>query len=171
MRITALLLAAAAALPGQAAELPQPEIDRPDAAPQAIGAAHTLRTIPEACARIQGVFTGQADDPYAFSVVRTGARCQPRAALVDAAKVKPTPAHGWIFNDLIRVPSAACPSRTAVVKVWRKPAAASEAPQLDGQGAARVYLDDAGQPATAERLAAIPQFAVAMTVEGEACGE
>ena len=60
MRIThAALLACTAALasvatfvaaPARAAE-PVPEITRGAVAPQAIGAAHTLRQIPEACAR------------------------------------------------------------------------------------------------------------------------
>src|SRR5690606_38139983 len=82
-----------------------PEIVRPAAAPQPTGAVHTLRQIPEACARIEGVFTGDADGPYRFSVVQTSPACQPRARLVDAAKARPSEADGWIFHDLIRVPN------------------------------------------------------------------
>ena len=50
---------AAAALPASAAD-PAPEIQRPLGTAQAVGAAHTLRSIPEACARLEGVFTGDA---------------------------------------------------------------------------------------------------------------
>ena len=81
----ALLLSA----PAFAAD-PAPEITRPAGTPQANGVVHTLRQIPEACARIEGVFTGQAADPYKFSVVRTSPNCQPRARFVDAAKAKPS---------------------------------------------------------------------------------
>lgn len=170
MRLSPLLLAlfalpALAAGPRPGTE--RPEIERPDATPQAVGARHTLRTIPEACARIEGEFTGRAADPYAFSVVRTGARCQPRARLVDAEKVRPETKAGWIFNDRIRVPSAGCPSQAAVVEVWLKPAASAR-PTLDAQGSARVYLQDA-QHAGAGGLGPIPLFAVSMSVEGEPC--
>jgi hypothetical protein len=51
-----------------------------------VGAAHTLRQIPEACARLEGVFTGDAAEPYRFSAVRTSEQCQPRARFVDYAK-------------------------------------------------------------------------------------
>ena len=47
-----LLLLALAAAPLAATD-PVPEVQRPPAAPQAVGAVHTLRTIPEACARIE----------------------------------------------------------------------------------------------------------------------
>ena len=60
---------------------PPPEIRRPVAPPQADGVPHTLRTIPEACARIEGRFTGDAAAPYALGAVRTGPRCRARAAL------------------------------------------------------------------------------------------
>ena len=169
MRLMPLLplMFVVAVMPSVAAE-PKPEIDRVEATPQAIGVAHTLRSIPEACARIEGVFTGQAADPYEFAVVRTSPNCQPRARFVDAAQAKPSVANGWIFNDLIRVPNAACPSQQAVVKVWRKPGAAG-GPELDAQGRARIYLGESKQAAEGDRLAAIPMFAAAMAVEGEAC--
>ena len=169
MRLTMLLplMLSTAAMPVLAAD-PKPEIDRPESTPQAVGAAHTLRSIPEACARIEGVFTGNAADPYKFAVVRTSPNCQPRARFVDSAKASPSVATGWVFNDLIRVPSADCPSRWAVVKVWRRPAA-DATPKLDAQGSARIYLGDARQAAEGDKLAAIPMFAASMAVEGESC--
>jgi hypothetical protein len=149
---------------------PQPEIQRPSAVtPQAIGAVHTLRQIPEACARIEGAFTGQAAEPYRFALVRTSPQCQPRARIVDFAQAQPSQAVGWKFNDLIRVPNAACPSQQAVVRVWRKPVDNTLA--KDGQGQARVYLEEAKQQAAAGKLAQakIPLYAAEMTVEGKAC--
>lgn len=163
--IPCLLLAVA--LPLAAAE-PRPEIERPAASPQATGAVHTLRTIPEACARIEGRFTGESGDPYRFAIVRTSAACQPRARLVDAGKAKPSQAGGWIFNDLIRVPSAACATQQAVVRIWRKPADAAP-PTLDAQGRSRIYLKDATDRAKAA-APTVPLYAVAMTLEGKACG-
>jgi hypothetical protein len=150
------------------ADEPVPEIERPAAPPQAVGAVHSLRTIPEACARIEGVFTGQPDEPYRFAVVRTSLNCQPRARFVDAAKAEPSEASGWLFNDVIRVPSAACPSQQAVVRVWRKPATAAP-PELDGQGRSRIYLQESKAAAAGGAAAKIPMFAAAMAVEGEAC--
>jgi hypothetical protein len=155
-----------AVVPALAAD-PRPEISRPDVTPQAVGTAHTLRQIPEACARIEGMFTGQAAEPYKFAVVRSSPNCQPRARFVDAAKAKPSVAGGWKFNDLIRVPNAACPSQKAVVRVWRKPV--DQAMKLDGQGQSRIYLEQARQTAAAGKLTAIPMFAAEMRVEGEAC--
>lgn len=168
MRIAVALFAAALSLPALATD-PTPEIQRPAAQPQAVGAVHTLRQIPEACARLEGQFTGQAAQPYKFAVVRTSPNCQARARFVDAAKAKPSLAAGWKFNDLIRVPSAACPSQQAVVRVWRKPADVAP-PKLDAQGQARLYLGDEKAKAAAKQLAAIPMFAAAMSVEGKACG-
>lgn len=165
------LLAACAAIcasPALAADL-KPEITRPAVTPQAVGAAHTLRQIPEACARIEGMFTGQAAEPYKFAVVRTSANCQPRARFVDAAKARPSQAGGWKFNDLIRVPNAGCPSQQAVVRVWRKPVEVGQ--KLDGQGKSRIYLQESKQAAAAGKIAAIPMFAAEMGVEGEACAQ
>jgi hypothetical protein len=163
----AFVAVACAAVPAMAAQ-PRPEIERPAVTPQAVGVPHTLRQIPEACARIEGVFTGQAAEPYRFAVVRTSANCQPRARFVDAAKARPSEAGGWVFNDLLRVPSAACPGQQAVVRVWRKPV--EQADTRDGQGQSRVYLEESRQAAAAGRLAAVPMFAAEMGVEGEACG-
>ena len=162
-----LILLAALSLPAVAAD-PVPEITRAVGTPQAAGVVHTLRQIPEACARIEGAFTGQAADPYKFAVVRTSATCQPRARFVDAAKAKPSTAAGWVFNDLIRVPSAACASQQAVVRVWRKPTSVAP-PKLDGQGRSRVYLDDQRKAAAAGSLAKVPMYAAIMAVEGQPC--
>ncbi|MEE7561019.1 hypothetical protein HH299_15950, partial [Xanthomonas sp. Kuri4-2] len=127
----------------------------------------TLRQIPEACARLEGVFTGDAAQPYKFAVVRTSPSCQPRARFVDFAKAAPSEAAGWKFNELIRVPSAACPSQQAVVRVWRKPA--GDKPALDGQGQSRIYLEEAKQQAAAGKIAQVPMYAAQMQVEGKAC--
>lgn len=161
----ALLLASVPAV--QAAD-PKPEISREAIAPQAQGTVHTLRQIPEACARLEGAFTGQAAEPYRFAVVRTSPNCQPRARFVDAVKANPSVAGGWLFNDLIRVPNAACPSQQAVVRVWRKPV--EQAMERDGQGQSRIYLEESKQAAAAGKIAAVPMFAASMAVEGKACG-
>lgn len=145
---------------------PAPEIQRPVGKAQAAGSVHTLRTIPEACARLEGRFTGQAATPYALQPVRTSANCQPRAQLVDPAKARPSQATGWILNDVIRVPSAACSGQVAQVLVWRKPAAKATPPRLDAQGKSRVYLQDAKERARAGQLNAVPQFAAVLQVDG-----
>lgn len=145
-----------------------PEIKRPLGTPQPIGALHTLRVIPEACTRIQGQFTGNAGKPYDFAAVRTASRCQPRAKLVDAASVKPQGKPGWIYTDEVRVPSAACPSQQAVVRVWRSASQASP-PKLDAQGRSRLYLKDSMDSARAGTLAATPMYAIEMGVVGKAC--
>ncbi len=144
-----------------------PELQRPAGAPQAINAAHTLRQIPEACARLEGTFTGDPAQPYRFSVVRTSEQCQPRARFVDYDKAQPTEAKGWKLNDVIRVPSAACPAQQAVVRVWRLPVA--QKIELDGQGQSRIYLEDAKKQAAAGKMAQIPMFAAQLTIEGAAC--
>jgi len=149
---------------------PQPEIKRDAAKPQTVGVVHTLRQIPEACARLEGAFTANAAEPYRFAVVRTSPNCQPRARFVDAAKAKPSEASGWKFNDLIRVPNAACASQQAVVRVWRKPVDV-KTPALDGQGQSRIYLEDSLKQAEAKKLAAIPMFAASMALEGTACSK
>jgi hypothetical protein len=165
MRFALLLLATQAVR----ASDPVPEIKRDAATPQAVGALHTLRGIPEACARLEGQFTGDPAQPYRFDVVRTSPNCQARARFVDAAKAKPSTASGWILNDVIRVPSAACPRQQAVVRVWRHPADATP-PKLDAQGRSRIYLQESVDKAKANALPPIPMYAAAMEVEGGACG-
>jgi hypothetical protein len=147
---------------------PAPEIRREAASPQATGVVHTLRTIPEACARLEGRFTGNPGKPYEFAAVRTSDRCAPRAKLVDAANAKASVANGWALNDVIRVPSASCPSRQAVVRVWRKDAKVAP-PKLDAQGRSRIYLKDSMDAARAGDLKPVPVYAAAMAIEGKAC--
>ncbi len=147
---------------------PVPEIRRAPVAPQPAGQLHSLRTIPEACARLEGMFTADAARPYDFRAVRTSERCGARARLVDAAKANASVASGWRLNDVIRVPNAACPSQVAVVKVWRKEAAVAP-PKLDAQGRSRIYLKEGMDAARAGDLKPVPVYAAAMAVEGEAC--
>lgn len=144
----------------------QPEIKRPVGKAQAVGALHTLRVIPEACMRIQGKFTGDAAKPYDFAAVPTGTRCQPRAKLVDAASVKPQGKSGWVYSDEVRVPSAACPSQQAVVRLWRSTARAAP-PKLDAQGRSRLYVKDS--MAGKADAASLPTYAIEMGVAGKAC--
>jgi hypothetical protein len=155
---------------GAVAGEPTPEIQRKPGAPQAIGVAHTLRTIPEACARLEGRFTGDAAAPYRFTAVRSSARCQPRARLVDAAAARPSAASGWVLNDVVRVPNAGCPSQQAVVRVWRKDAKAVP-PKLDAQGRSRIYLKEGLDTARGGDLGPIPMYAAAMDIEGKDCGK
>ena len=165
----ALLAAALAASFAAGATDPRPEVQRAPAKPQAVGALHALRTIPEACVRLQGRFTGDAAAPYKFEAVRTSPACQPRALVQDAAKAKPSAASGWILNDRISVPEAGCPGLQAVATVWRRPAAGAP-PALDAQGRSRVYLKQAVSDAKAGKLAALPAYAIATAVEGKPCG-
>lgn len=146
---------------------PKPEIERPDATPQADGQIHTLRTLPEACARFEGRFTGNPADPYQLRVVRTDANCQARARLLDVAEARPGVEAGWILYDRVRIPSAACRQQVAVLDLWRKPGK-DNTPKRDAQGRVRVYLQDAMANAEASR-AALPQFSVRMGVEGAPC--
>jgi hypothetical protein len=161
------LLAVAMAIPALAGD-PTPEISRPAATPQPVGVLHTLRQIPEACARIQGRFTGNPADPYKFELVKTSPNCAPRAKLVDAAKARPGEAAGWKFNDLVRVPSTQCATQFAVVRVWRK-AVGVAPPKLDAQGKSRLYLEQERRRAAAGQLASVPEYAVSTAIEGTPC--
>ncbi len=167
MRLVTTVLLAAVAAPALAAD-PSPEIRRDPAPAQAPGVVHTLRVIPEACARLEGQFTGEAAEPYKFAVVRTSPGCQARARLVDAARAKPSANAGWSFNDVIRVPNAACATQQAVVRVWRKDAKATP-PKPDAQGRSRIYLKDGLDAAKSGDLKPIPVYAAAMAIEGIAC--
>ncbi len=168
MRAFPFLLTAAMLASSSQVVAAEPEVRRETGIPQAVGAAHTLRTIPEACARLEGKFTGQATTPYQFVAVRSSTHCQPRARYVDFSQAKPSVKDGWKFHDMIRVPSAACPSQQAVVRVWRKPAATST-PSLDAQGRARIYLDDANQAQARGKLPPVEMYAAQLQVEGSAC--
>lgn len=157
------------AFPVSAAD-PKPEITRPPGTPQAVGAVHTVRGIPEACARLEGMFTGDAAQPYKYAVVKTSPNCQARARFVDFAKAQPSEAAGWKLNDLVRIPNAACPSLQAVVRVWRKPGEAAP-PKLDAQGRSRIYLKDAAEQARKQGVPKVAMYTAEMKTEGKACGE
>lgn len=168
MRLPVLLIAALLpAFPALAME--KPELQRAVGAAQAVGAVHTLRQIPEACARLEGAFTGDAAQPYRFAPVRTSEQCQPRARLVDFAKAQPSADKGWLLNDVIRVPAASCPSQQAVVRVWRRPVNAVL--ERDGQGQSRVYLEEARKQAAAGRIPEVTTFAAQLQMEGKACNQ
>ncbi|WP_372018371.1 hypothetical protein [Pseudoxanthomonas sp. 10H] len=136
-------------------------------APQAVGALHSVRTIPEACTRLEGLFTGQDAQPYRMQAVQTAPACQPRARFVEAAQAAPSPASGWILNTETRIPQAGCAGREAVVKVWRKPVAQDLA--RDGQGQVRIYLQDAQKQAAAGQVRALPEYTAQLDVAGR-CG-
>lgn len=165
----ALLLAATlmAGFGARAAE-PRPEVERPAVPPQAVGELRALRTIPEACVRLQGRFTGDAAEPYRFEAVRTSPACRARATVLDAGRANPDVASGWILNDRIRVPQAGCPGLAAVATVWRRPGGAAP-PRLDAQGRSRIYLEASLRKAEAGELAARPAYAIDMRVEGKPC--
>lgn len=149
-----------------AASAATPEIQRPVGTPQADGVVHLVRGIPEACMWLQGAFTGDTATPYRLDPVRSSPSCQPRARFVDFAKAKPKTSTGWVLNDVVRVPSKACPGLQAVVEVWRRPTAAKGL-SLDGQGRARIYLQDA--KAGAAKGAAVAMYAARLAIEGKAC--
>lgn len=166
MRLSLLMLAALVpAVPALAAETP--ELQRAVGAPQAVGAVHTLRQIPEACARLEGAFTGQTAEPYRFAPVRTSEQCQPRARFVDYTKAQPSVDKGWKLNDVIRVPNAACLAQQAVVRVWRLPV--NNTQTLDGQGQSRIYLEEAKKQAAAGKIPQVTMFAAQLQMEGKAC--
>lgn len=168
----ALLLAflaalAAAVLPLRAQE-PGPEIQRPPGSPQAVGAVHTVRQIPEACVRLEGSYAqAGAAAPYALQVVPLGGACQPRARYVGAEQAQPSAAAGWTLNDVVKIPEAACPGREAVVQVWRKSGA--DAPARDGQGQARIYLEQ-GREQAAAGASRLPQYSAVLQAPQGACG-
>ncbi len=161
MRNPSILLAAAIAILAlapsmtRAADSATPEIQREIASPQPVGQLHTLRTIPEACVRLQGQFTGDAAKPYAFEAVQRE-RCAQRAVYVAAATMKkpPTVKSGWILNDRISVPRTDAPACVAVLEVWRR-AGDVAPPVLDPQGRSRLYLDKPQQAAAAPLFTAV----------------
>jgi hypothetical protein len=152
-----------------AAADPQPEVRREAFPAQSPGQVHTIRVIPETCAYLHGSFVADAAVPYRYGAARSGKRCQARARLVDPAKANPSEATGWILNDLIRIPNAACPPQQAVIRIWRKPVDSTM--KLDGHGKPRIYLEDAKRQAEAGRIAPLPQYAAVLTMEGRACSD
>jgi hypothetical protein len=147
---------------------PAPEVKREPYPPAANGVVHTIRIIPETCAYLHGMFTGEKDLPYRYGAKRSAKRCQPRAQLVDPASVAPSVASGWILNDIVRVPSAACPSQIAVVRIWRKPVG-NALPPPDAQGQSRIYLEESKQRAAQGKLATVPKYVAKLTLEGNTC--
>ena len=144
---------------------PQPEIQREAFPAQTPGKVHTIRIIPETCSFLQGSFAADAARPYRYGAASTGKRCQPRARLVDPLKANPSADSGWILNDLIRIPNAACPAQQAVIRVWRKPAN-NTPPPADAQGRPRIYLEDAKRQAAAGKIAPLAQYAAVLAMEG-----
>ena len=110
----------------------------------------------------------QRDHLAADGEAEAAAAGVPRARLVDAVGAKASVANGWVLNDAIRVPSAACASQLAVVRIWRKDAKA-QPPKLDAQGRSRIYLKDGLDAAVAGKLGAIPLYTAALAVEGKPC--
>lgn len=145
----------------------KPEIQRPIGSAQAVGALHSLRTIPEACTRVQGKFTGDAANPYDIAMVRSSERCQARALMVELAETRDGRTADWRLNDVVRVPNAACPNQQAVLRVWRHPGSVAP-PKLDAQGRSRVYLQDRMKAGQSKNL---PKYALEFRVEGKGCSD
>ena len=149
---------------------PAPELSRPAGKPQAVGVVHTVRGIPEACARFEGVFTGDDAAPYKLTPVKTSPQCQPRARLVSFDKAQPSFEKGWKLNEHIAVIREGCPAQRAVVQVWRRPGDVAP-PRLDAQGRSRIYLEEAKAKAQSSANAPpnLTLFAVDVQVEKGAC--
>ena len=137
---------------------------RPAASPQADGVAHTLRQIPEACIRLQGMFSGRADHPYALQAVPTQERCPRRAVFAGIADA-PQADEGWQLDEQIVVPSAACPALRMTLSLWRHPGQVRKA-ERDGQGQVRVYVEQARQAADGAEQATLPQWRASWQVQG-----
>lgn len=152
-----------------AAALTRPEIPRETGAAQALGVVHTVRGIPEACVRLEGVFTAEPDHPYRLVAVEGRPGCQERARFVEFGDAQPSERDGWKLNDRIRIPSAECPSLQAVVDVWRRPSS-SGLPAKDKQGRARVFLETVTEQAARRGRQHWTQFAAEMRLEGKRCG-
>ena len=144
-----------------------PEIQRPVGTPQANGVTHLARGIPEACAWLEGTFTGDAKTPYKLTPVRSSPTCQARARLLTPEKAKPSEASGWKLNDVVRIPSKDCQGLQAVVEIWRLQADAKTL-KLDEQGRARLDLQDA--KAAAGKAAPTPAYTAKLAIEGKPCG-
>ena len=124
------------------AQSAEPLRTRPIGSAQADGQLHTLRTIPEACVRLQGQFGGP--DGYALAAVPSAPGCQPRAQFRGVDSIDPDPAAGWLLDEIVRVPSARCPQQMLRLELWTLPVAPVQAPR-DGQGQVRIYLEQAQQ--------------------------
>lgn len=152
-----LLLAAGAATAAT------PEIARGPAKAQAVGVAHTLRNVPEACVRLEGQFGAAPAVPYAVTL-QAQRGCTPRARF-DARVGGAAPVgEGWILNDVLRVPRADRADCVASISLWRHPGALAPIEQ-DGQRRVRMYLDEDRQPA-GER----PRFAATLEISPACSG-
>ncbi|AXK72633.1 hypothetical protein DWG18_10365 [Lysobacter sp. TY2-98] len=160
------VLASSLALAAGFASAATPEVQRPVGAPQANGVTHLARGIPEACAWLEGTFTGDPALPYKFAPVRSSPTCQARARLLNPEKAKPSEATGWKLNDIVRIPSKDCPGLQAVITVWRLPVD-EKSLKLDAQGRARLYLQDAKASAGKAPMAA---YTATVATEGKPCG-
>ena len=166
----AVLLAVLVAVAAVAAPLraqPAGPVKEQVGAPQAVGAAHTVRIIPEACTRLEGVFTGDAAAPYRLQSVQTSPACRPRGRYVHPAQARPSCAGRWGTSTVTRIPQARCPARQVVVRVWHKPVAQELA--RDGQGKVRIYLQDAQKQAASGQLRELPEYSAQLEVSGR-CG-
>lgn len=152
-----MLLAAVLAASAAGAVEPVPEISRPpgSSSPQPVGQVHTLRNIPEACVRIEGLFTGDAAAPYKLEIIPRDP-CVQRAAWIDAGRLHapPSVAGHWLLNDRISVPRADGAACTATIEIWRRPGQAVP-PKLDAQGRSRLYLDKPQQRVEAALFTAV----------------
>lgn len=149
----------------------RPQIERVPLPAQAAGVPHTLRVIPEACVRLQGRFPADPAQPYVLEIVPK-APCRPRTRFVPAGQLAdaPSAATGWILNDELRIPNAACSDQQAVVQVWRRQVDPTSVP-LDAQGRLRLNMA-AGQPATTmtgARAGAVSLFTAVLAGDGR-CG-
>lgn len=164
----ALLLGLLGPLGAASAAEPTPEIRRQPLPAQTDGATFTLRVIPEACARLEGRFTGDKARPFALATEPSRPRCMARAQLVEAASVRPSVRRGWVLNDELRVPSARCPAQQALVRVWRE-RGPNATPKRDAQGRVRVYLREDLAPAGAVQHQPVPRYTVQFAVQGTDC--
>ena len=138
---------------------------RPVVQPQPDGVLHTLRQIPEACVRLQGQFTGQAQQPYALQVVPTTTSC-PRRAVFAGASAQAPAEPGWQPVEQLRVPSAGCPGMVLVLQLWQLPGQVRRLP-ADGQGRERVYLEQVRATPAADSRALLPQWRASWQVQGQ----
>lgn len=149
-----------------AASLSTPEVRRDGPLPaQPADLAHTLRIIPETCHYLRGRFTGDARAPYVVDAVARGGRCQARARL---RAVAAPPGEGWLLNDALRVPHAACPGFEAMVTIWRR-SGDNLPPARDAQGRARLYLQDEKQRAERSALERLGEYVYLVTTDGVRC--
>lgn len=161
--MVALLMAVqpvAAAAAGTQAANPRPAVQ-----PQPDGGLHTLRQIPEACVRLQGQFTGLAQQPYALQVVPTSASC-PRRAVFAGVSTQAPAVPGWQPVEQLRVPSARCPGMVLVLQLWQLPGQVRRLP-ADAQGRERVYLEQVRATPAADSRALLPQWRASWQVQGQ----